>query len=147
MGSHRDTDVIIYHNYLIGMCLSRWTWYCVMRLDSTFNLDWCARVFWRLLQTSQDMGCGHFHSKDSKGSPGEARCMHFVEMFKKHFRYFEWGMAANIPSSMRFSVPTIQEGSFLFLDHDFVFCTANVWGLSLGISIRRYCQSNEHAKW
>ena len=29
-------------------------------------------------------------------------------------------MAANIPSSMRFSVPTIQEGSFLFLDHGFV---------------------------
>lgn len=44
-------------------------------------------------------------------------------MFKKHFLVIssKWGMAAkNIPSSMRFSVPTIQEGSFLFLDHGFV---------------------------
>ena len=41
-------------------------------------------------------------------------------------------MAANIPSSMRFSVPTIQEGSFLFLDHDFVFLYSECLGSFFG---------------
>ena len=124
MGSHRKTDNYLsqsYHNHLIGMCFYRWTMILCHAswVDSTFNLDRCAWVVWCFFADFPRHGLWSFPFQGlQQGLPRSlkraAECI-----FKKHVHYFV-EVRPGRQGNMRFFVPTIEEGTLLFLDQVFV---------------------------